>query len=53
MYKVTEIEWDTEEDEIDLPKEVYINHDIEEDEIVDFLSDEYGWCIKSCSIEKQ
>lgn len=41
------IEWDTDgEDisELDLPDEAEIPDDISEDEIGDWLSDEYGYC---------
>ena len=50
------IEWDFDgEEEIDetLPSEVEIPvemWDEDYDEIVDWVSDQYGWCIKSCDI---
>lgn len=54
MFKVTNIVWDTDGDRIeDLPETVYIddNDEIDEDEIADYLSDEYGWCIKSYDLD--
>ena len=46
--KITDIVWDCEEldqDEIGLPSEVEVPDEVEEDEIADWLSDEYGWCV--------
>ena len=51
----TNIKWDTDGDiEIldDLPTEVDIPYDMEEDEICDYLSDEYGYCVFGFDIEK-
>ena len=51
----TNIKWDTDGDiEIldDLPTEVEIPYDMEEDEICDYLSDEYGYCVFGFDIEK-
>ena len=48
--KITDIVWDCEEldqDEIGLPSEVEVPDEVEEDEIADWLSDEYGWCVLS------
>lgn len=50
--KVTDIIWDTDGEDIDnLPEEVNIPDDIDEDDIADYLSDEYGWCVESFNIE--
>ena len=57
----TNIEWDTDEcfieDEIIsaseiLPSRVEIPSDIDDDEIADYLSDEYGYCVFRFNIEK-
>ena len=51
----TNIKWDTDGDiEIldDLPTEVDIPYDMEEDEICDYLSDEYGYCVFGFDVEK-
>ena len=47
---VTDIVWDTDGENVELPTEVEIPNDIEEDEIADYLSDEYGWCIESFNV---
>lgn len=51
-YKVTNIEWDTEDNgetvsakELGLPEEVEIPAHIEEDDIADYLSDKYEYCV--------
>ena len=52
--RVTDIEWDTDgenPEDLDLPSEVAINDDIDEDEIADWLSDNYGWCVLSFNVE--
>jgi len=56
--KVTDITWDTDGEDIELPTEVEVPNDIahdedgriDEDEIADYLSDEYGWCVISFSL---
>ena len=50
--KVTDIEWDTDGEDVDLPTEciVEVPYDATTDQIVDKLSNEYGYCINSCSI---
>ena len=50
--EVTNIAWDTDGEDIDLPTEVEVPNDIacDEDEIADYLSDEYGWCVISFSL---
>lgn len=45
------VEWDTDgEDVDDLPSEVEIPYDVEEDGIADLLSDEFGYCVESFSV---
>lgn len=56
-YKVTDIKYDTDGEEIDLPKELEIEVPFEtEDEIIDYISDEIsnitGFCHKGFSITK-
>ena len=48
--KITNIDWDTDEHNVDLPQQVELEVD-HEDEIVDKLSDEYGWCIYKLNYE--
>jgi hypothetical protein len=46
-YKITNIKWDTDEDELifeSLPQKVEITV-TDEDDIADALSDEYGFCV--------
>ena len=53
MY-ITDIDWDTDgenKDELGLPDVVVVTDDIDEDEIADMLSDDYGFCVNSFSIE--
>lgn len=43
------VEWDTDgmdEEELDLPSEVEVPSDIDEDQVSDWLSDLYGFCVK-------
>jgi hypothetical protein len=50
--KATNIKWDTDGYVIEwLPLNVEIPPHIEEDEIADYLSDEYGFCVESFEIE--
>ena len=45
------IDWDyDDDDDQDLPTEVEIPDDVEDDEIADYLSDEYGFCVRSFCI---
>lgn len=60
MKKVTGIIWDTEDngevipqEELGLPSEVEIDEDIDEDDIADYLSDEYGYCIMNFNAEEE
>jgi len=53
--KMTNIIWDTEEgdSDSDLPKEIDVPKELEDedcDKIVDWASDEYGYCICNCNI---
>lgn len=51
--KATNIKWDTDGYVIEwLPTIVEIPQDIEEMDIADYLSDEYGFCVESFTIER-
>lgn len=51
MVKAVNIEWDTEGTKIDdLPEEVDIPDDINENDVADYLSDSYGWCVLDLNI---
>ena len=43
--KAINIKWDTDNEVVDLPTEVEIPEGYSEDDIADYLSDEYGWCV--------
>ena len=49
LMRITDIEWDLDDGESDyaLPKTVTLDKFIEEDEIADYLSDEYGYCVRN------
>ena len=63
-YKVTDIMWDTCDgdirikDSIDLPRlpsevTIHVEDDFDPvEEIVDYLSEDFGWCVESCSFEE-
>lgn len=55
-WYITDITWDATEAEIadnELPTKVDIpdNEDIQEDDISDYLSDEYGFCVVGYCVE--
>ena len=57
--KAINIVWDLEDDvldynidDCDIPTEVEIPNDVEDDEIADYLSDEYGFCVESFNLVK-
>ena len=48
--KTISVEWDTDgmdEEELDLPGEVEVPGYVDEDDIADYISDIYGFCVKS------
>lgn len=50
---VSKIKWDCDGEDpkdYDLPEEVEVDDDLDDDEIADYLSDEYGWCVESFSL---
>lgn len=48
--KIESIVWETDNQEVDLPSEVDVPNYLDEFEIADYLSDEYGWLVKSFEI---
>lgn len=47
--KTISVEWDTDgmdEEELDLPGEVEVPSELDEDRVSDYLSDTYGFCVK-------
>lgn len=51
LVRVFDIKWDTDGEDIDLPKEVRFEVE-EEDDIADKLSDYYGFCVFRFDFEK-
>ena len=52
LYRVSDIDWDTDGQNIaDLPECVYVWAD-DEDEALDAASDEVGWCIEAAVVEE-
>ena len=54
LVRISDIEWDTDGDKdalAELPTSVDLNEFIEEDNVVDYLSDEYGYCVKNFAYE--
>ena len=50
--KAINIEWDTDEEEADLPIEVIIPWDIFDDDIADYLSDKYEFFVSDFEVEE-
>lgn len=48
--KVTNIKWETDGVDVELPKEVEVDDNISDDEIADYLSDTYGWLVDSFAV---
>ena len=48
--KVTNIKWETDGVDVELPKEVEVDDNMSDDEIADYLSDTYGWLVDSFSV---
>lgn len=46
----TDIDWDIDNNKVDLPSMVKIPKGINEEDVADYLSDEFGWCVNSFSI---
>lgn len=47
---VSRITWETDGEEIDLPTEVEVPDELDDDRISDYLSDIYGWLAISFSV---
>jgi hypothetical protein len=48
--RTVRVEWDTDgmdEEELDLPSEVEIPGELDDEDVTDWLSDNYGFCLKS------
>lgn len=54
--RVSGIEWDTDGEDVDLPSDVTIevDEDMSDEDVVNKVSDKYGWCISSvCSVKRK
>lgn len=47
---VTNIKWETDGYDVQLPNEVEVPDGLDDDEIADCLSDGYGWLVESFSV---
>lgn len=47
---VSDIIWETDGEEVDLPTEVEVDDNMSDDEITDYLSDTYGWLVISFAL---
>ena len=48
--RVTNIKWETDGEVVDLPTEVEVDDNMSDDEVADYLSDEYGWFVNGFSL---
>ena len=46
-FLATNIDWDTDGEVVNLPSDVWIPNGVDEKDIADYLSDRFGWCVKS------
>ena len=49
--KAINIKWATDGEDVQLPNEMEIPSNIEEDEVTDYLSDETGWLVESYELD--
>lgn len=50
--KAINVVWETDGEKIDLPTEVDLPNNIDEESIADYLSDKYGWLVLSFETER-
>lgn len=43
--KVYDIDWETDGEIVELPDEVEVPNDLDDNEIAEYLSDTYGWLV--------
>ena len=48
--EVTNIVWETDGFDVDLPTEVEVPYGLDDDQIADYLSDTYGWLVDSFAL---
>lgn len=49
-WDTTDSVWEHNNEPVDLPSEVYIPAEVSKDDVADYLSDEYGFCVESFDI---
>ncbi|MBO5958053.1 MAG: hypothetical protein J6Q39_10920 [Bacteroidales bacterium] len=58
-YRLVSVDWDVSDSEFEtfvdegVPRKVYVPMSVEEEDIADWLSDEYGYCVESYTIESE
>jgi len=52
QMKVYLIDWETDNEIVDLPNEVIVPNEILDEDIANYISDKYGWLIKSLTLKK-
>lgn len=58
-YRLVYVNWDVSDSEFETfvdectPRKVYVPMSVEEDDIADWLSDEYGYCVESFEIKEE
>jgi hypothetical protein len=51
--RTIEVTWDTDGEEVDLPEIVLVPADVEDEDVTDWLSDRYDWCVEGwCEAER-
>ena len=50
--KAINIKWATDGEDVQLPSEIVIPSNIDEDMVTDYLSDETGWLVESFNIRQ-
>lgn len=45
--RIIVVDWDTDGEDVGLPKKVVIPASIPEEEVADYLSNEYGFCVNA------
>lgn len=52
MVKITDIIWETDNEDVILPKEVEVEEHLGSEEIADYLSNVYGYLVEAFSMPK-
>jgi hypothetical protein len=49
MDRIIKVDWDTDGEDLGLPTEVLVPNFVPDDDVADYLSDIYGFCVNSWS----